>query len=541
MSKVLAVTTGTDGSTPNVPVVMNSVTISEDNTDAILMVSAAGPVGSGATITINATDPGKNKAVTPAVSGTVPTIGHTITLATFNDVVNDPPIVLPDPNVFASLNQKVTLPIVTRDLEFDYLSSGASLLSGSSGGVHASGNVATVTPSSSSPIGGVSVGLYVTGPYSTSNVYHETAVSVGLGTGKLTGTPALLTGGTGSPLASSTDLTGTSGTPALGSFLCSDPNAVAADFTASINWGDGTPLTSSTNGASVVKSTYRPGSYSISSTTSHSYSNPGIYPLNVTVSDTNGGLLQLQDTAVVSNSNIYAFGRTFTAAKGSFDGLVATFVDRTSGMSASDFQATINWGDGAVAQNNGIIRGSHGTFQIYGKHKYTSGATYPVDVTITSSNFSHSGYAWSIAKLTGVPTRQPPFAQSHIIPTLSSAGYAPGFLDEQVTLYNSGNIPSGPVTLKFYLYFSNTAPSAATLSAANPIPSGAIQLQVGANSGYTTPSISPGASISGVVSDIFLPSNAVSGGLPGYIIMQVVTSDPIAPHMDYPHAAAISE
>ena len=127
-----------------------------------------------------------------------------------------------------------------------------------------------------------------------------------------------------------------------------------------------------------------------------------------------------------------------------------------------------------------------------------------------------------------MPTHQPPYSQSHIIAVqLSNAGFGPGFLDEEVTLFNSGNLPSGPVELKFYLSPTN---------ATDPISSSAIPLNVGKNSTYNTLSIAPGASIFGLVSDIILPSNRVISGK--YIIMRVITSDPIAIHMDYPHAIA---
>jgi hypothetical protein len=59
---------------------------------------------------------------------------------------------------------------------------------------------------------------------------------------------------------------------------------------------------------------------------------------------------------------------------------------------------------------------------------------------------------------------------------------------------------------------------------------------VGNGSTYNTPSIAPGAAIQGSVSNIALPSNVVAVGK--YIIMEVITSDPIANHLAYPHAFA---
>jgi hypothetical protein len=132
-----------------------------------------------------------------------------------------------------------------------------------------------------------------------------------------------------------------------------------------------------------------------------------------------------------------------------------------------------------------------------------------------------------VARLTGVPTHQPPIAQSHITGEVSNPGFNGNYLDEEVTLFNSGNLPSGPITLQFYL-----SPDSAT----DPINSAAIPLAVGKHGTYITPSIAPGGAVEGSVSDITLPSNVSARGK--YIIMQVITSDPIANHMDYPRAFA---
>jgi hypothetical protein len=205
-----------------------------------------------------------------------------------------------------------------------------------------------------------------------------------------------------------------------------------------------------------------------------------------------------------------------------FNGVVALFADHSLNGTSSNYTATINWGDGSVGQ--GIVRGLNGSFLVYGSHKYSAGTTYPVDVTINAS--SSSGYAWSIAELSGVPRDQPPFPQAHITGELST-GHGAGFLDEEVTLVNTGNLPSAPIFLKFYL-----SPTSAT----QPIDPHALPLQIGKNSIYEAVSIPAGGAISGAVSDIIIPAGAVTRDK--YIIMQVITSDPVGSHMYYPRAFA---
>ncbi len=528
MEKVMGVPLGADGSSPVNPVEMDSVTVTEDNTDAILLVSAAGAVPNGATIKVNATDPSGNQAVTPSITGTT-TTGLSFAMATFDDNVNDPPYVEPDPPVTTALHQKVSLPMKTHDLEFDYLTTNATALSNPTGAsLSVSGNVTTITPNPFSPLGGITAGFYTYQPFTSvlrSPEQDFTAVPVGLGTGKLTGLPALFISTPSVPVSSSTSRMIGGNTPSFGSFLSSDASSSPSDFVATIVWGDGSAPSTGTNTVQVMQSPSIPTGYYVNGP-GHSYSKPGIYPLNVTVTNTNGGELVLNNAAVIGTGPIYPFGRTFGAPKGLANGLVATFVDYTAGTVPGSYGATINWGDGSVGQ--GVIRGSNGSFQVYGKHQYTAGTSYPVDVTVNLlTNTANSGYAWSLAKLSGVPAHQPPFAQSHIVGELGNPGFGSGFLDEEVTLFNSGNLPSGPVTLKFYL---------SPTSAVSPLSASAIPLQVGKNSSYTTVSIPAGQAISGSVSDLLIPSGAVTHG--HFLIMQVITSDPIGSHMDYPRAFA---
>jgi uncharacterized repeat protein (TIGR03803 family) len=525
MQNVMSVPLQSNGSSPVQPVVMDSVTVTEDDNDAILLVNAAGAVPGGATLHVNATDPAGQKAV--VLTGTVSSPGLPIFMSTYDDTVNDPPIVLPDPDVTTGLHQSVSFPLRAEDLEFDYLITNAQLLSFSSAGVSLNNGVVTVSPGSAPLVGSATVGMDVYQPFVSverSNAYDETPVTVGLGSGKLTSLPALFSGTSDGSLASSAaGFTGSSS--AFASFLTSNPGASPAGFTPLINWGDGT-LTTGSDGASVVRSpSGLPTQYEVSCPSGHAYAAPGIYPLNVTVTDTNGGILQVLNTAVISSGPIYAFGRAFTAPAGLADGLVATFIDHTPHMIAADYGATINWGDGAVRA--GTIRGASGNFTVYGAHQYAGGTTYPVDVTVNSLIDKNSAHAWSIVKLSGAATHQPPFPQSHVTGEIGNPGFDGDYLDEEVTLVNSGNLPSGPIALQFYL-----SPTSET----QPISSAAIPLSVAKRATYNTPSIPAGGAIQGSVSEITVPSNVTTFNK--FIIMQVITSDPVANHMDYPHAFA---
>jgi hypothetical protein len=79
---------------------------------------------------------------------------------------------------------------------------------------------------------------------------------------------------------------------------------------------------------------------------------------------------------------ITARGTTISATEGaSFSGPVATFTDPDTTATASEYTATIAWGDGATTA--GTISGGGGSFSVSGTHSYTEEGTYPITVTIT--------------------------------------------------------------------------------------------------------------------------------------------------------------
>jgi hypothetical protein len=77
-------------------------------------------------------------------------------------------------------------------------------------------------------------------------------------------------------------------------------------------------------------------------------------------------------------SAIGGTGLTFTATHAvEFTGNVASFVDGTPTASASDFTATIYWGDGATSKSTGTVTGSPGgPFDVSGSHTYSAAGTF---------------------------------------------------------------------------------------------------------------------------------------------------------------------
>jgi uncharacterized protein (TIGR03118 family) len=80
-------------------------------------------------------------------------------------------------------------------------------------------------------------------------------------------------------------------------------------------------------------------------------------------------------------------------------GTVALFQDTDKVTPASDFTATIDWGDGSTS--TGMVRGGHGLFRVVGSHTYATTGTYQVKVTLTDDP---PGTAQAVAQSTALAT-----------------------------------------------------------------------------------------------------------------------------------------
>jgi hypothetical protein len=67
-------------------------------------------------------------------------------------------------------------------------------------------------------------------------------------------------------------------------------------------------------------------------------------------------------------------------------GTVATFTDPDTSATASEYTATINWGDSGTS--TGTVSGSGGSFTVTGSHTYADEGSYTITVTITDTTNS---------------------------------------------------------------------------------------------------------------------------------------------------------
>ena len=204
----------------------------------------------------------------------------------------------------------------------------------------------------------------------------------------------------------------------VATFSDSDSGQVAGDFTATIDWGDGT-----TTGGAVGGSN---GAFTVSG--SHSYGIAGLIPVKVTVADDGAGTatasttgaaqvgppapLVLIDPVLVSFAGLIGstltslVGSVFATTQSATEGValaagtaVAAFADTNAADTQANFIALINWGDGTTTVGTVSLAGSQSplpgvqvsAFVVSGSHTYGDEGSFPVSVGIIRTTDNASG------------------------------------------------------------------------------------------------------------------------------------------------------
>jgi uncharacterized repeat protein (TIGR01451 family) len=166
-------------------------------------------------------------------------------------------------------------------------------------------------------------------------------------------------------------------TGVVATFNDPDTGSVAAGFSASIQWGDGT------TSAGTVSAT-GPGSFAVAG--SHAYPQDGSFPVLVTITDveSNNSTTSTSFKAHVTEGDELVGAAIPIAAtkRVAFSGQLAAFHDTVATAQPSGFTAAIAWGDGTTSA--GTITGANGVFAVSGAHTYTSSGSFAVLVTMTA-------------------------------------------------------------------------------------------------------------------------------------------------------------
>ena len=162
----------------------------------------------------------------------------------------------------------------------------------------------------------------------------------------------------------------------VAAFTDADPSGIVTDYTATINWGDGTPSSPGTIVSNVS------GSFNISG--SHVYAEEGNYIISTFVADSGGSTINMNTSVAVADAPLSASSApSVNCTEGTACNLrIATFTDADSGGTASDYTATINWGDGSTTSVGTIVANVTGGFNVSGSHVYAEEGNFTASVTM---------------------------------------------------------------------------------------------------------------------------------------------------------------
>ena len=151
-------------------------------------------------------------------------------------------------------------------------------------------------------------------------------------------------------------------------FTDGDLTQSAFDFTATIDWGDGT---APTTGAIVADT--NPGTYKV--TGSHTYEAVGKTGLKVTISDADGESITLLFTTEVQDNPVTGSAIDINTSAGvKFSGIIGKFGNGTFGQS-SQFTAFVGWGDGG-SDTGTIVDDPAGGYDVVDSHTYVTPGAY---------------------------------------------------------------------------------------------------------------------------------------------------------------------
>jgi len=185
---------------------------------------------------------------------------------------------------------------------------------------------------------------------------------------------------------------GAAGTPLvttapLAVFTDENGSGVVTDYTATINWGDGSAPQTFAAGQGITFNAAA-NRFSFTSPVAHTYARPGVYPLTVSVTGPNTRLGVGTNSAVVVPAALAAAPAApiATAVEGAplpAATVVATFTVADPAAVATGFTASIDWGAGTPATTGTIVGTGPGAFQVRGGHTYTRYAAAGHTVTVT--------------------------------------------------------------------------------------------------------------------------------------------------------------
>ncbi len=162
--------------------------------------------------------------------------------------------------------------------------------------------------------------------------------------------------------------------------------------TPTIDWGDGTTPSSGKVEADTGQLTG-----------THTYANEGIYDGSFTYTNSDGSPETRPFDVKVQDAPITATGVPASATAGvAVKAKVATFTHANPAGAASDYTATITWGDGSSSTTGTVSAAAGGGFEVTGSHTYATAGRYTTSVAINDVGGAKAT-ATSSANVVGPP------------------------------------------------------------------------------------------------------------------------------------------
>jgi hypothetical protein len=219
------------------------------------------------------------------------------------------------------------------------------------------------------------------------------------------------------------------------------PNAadnVPADFSALINWGDGQTTIGTIAGGPL---TFTVGG-------DHTYAAAGSFTTSVTVAVNNGPTATETGQADIASPPVYTSTSKLIVVPVSqlFSGIVANFTDPNTSDLASDFTASIAWGDGSTTP--ATVTGSNGSFAVQGTYTYLNPGMNTITVTVADQS-GDTFMVTSTANVTSTDLSNNAVYLSGALANISANGpnAANGYTDTDQPTFSGTTVPYSIVQL----------------------------------------------------------------------------------------------
>ncbi|HWF35471.1 MAG TPA: hypothetical protein VG295_08855 [Solirubrobacteraceae bacterium] len=302
----------------------------------------------------------------------------------------------------------------------------------------------------------------------------------------------------------------------VASFGDADPAGTAADYSATINWGDG----NSDTGTVVSDGS---GAFNVLAPP-HTYAEEAGLPsyartMSVVIKDAGGATITAHppmttsDAALhagpaVTNDTLAGSGTPVLLWPGNYTGVVANFTDDDPAGAVPDYGATIHWGDGTSSAGTMLSNG-HGGFSVTGTHAYANSAQGSEAVTV---NISDAGGSTTVANTTtfsyGFPAGGGGFAIGDVTYRQLAPHYT-GTVNFWGSQWWSNNVltsGSGPASFKGYITNPPSAPAPPATC-----PAGGTFTSATGNSSVPPATVAPYMAAL-VTSHVYQSSSTINGG-----------------------------